>query len=287
MAKFTDFMISPLPIRVIDLKIERSKLKLKGFTVLQFGHLPGRISKRKGASYECWAFSYIVRGKGSFQVDGQQLQRLEAGSLYWEWPGASFDYGPDPNESWDEYYVSFEGTRVNEWLEAGIISPDSVMQIGLDNRWIHKIETIGALLESGIPDNADRAALMVESLIFEFYAVNASRSSFYPSQKPEYVLHVLDDIANSLYQPWNEQQVWERNHLSRSSLRRIVHQNTGYSLNEYVNRLKISEAKKLLTYTSLQIKDIAYKLGFDDAAYFSRLFKKFTGISPNKFREKL
>jgi AraC family transcriptional regulator of arabinose operon len=286
MVKFTDVMISPLPIRVINLKVEPSKLKLKGLTVLQFGHLPGRRSRRKGAAYDYWSFNYIVRGKGSYQIDDGPVQPLEAGSLFWEWPGANFHFGPSADESWDEYYVSFEGTRVREWLESGLLTPYSVTPIGLDNKWIHKIEAIGDLMESVIPENVDRAALLLESLIYEFYFNEASHSTLRHSQKPEFVLRILEDISNSVYQPWNEREVWVRNHISRSTLRRIVHLNTGYSLNEYVNRLKIIEAMKLLTYSTLRIKDISEMLGFEDAAYFSRLFKKFAGMSAIKFRDK-
>lgn len=286
LAVITDTKISPLPMRVIELKVERSKLKLKGLTVTAFGHLPGRRSRRKSALNEYWSFTYIVRGKGSYQIDGQPVQPVRTGSLFWEWPGTAFHFGPDLEEGWDEYYVCFEGSRVKEWLDSGLFNPSSVMQIGSDSKSLHSIETIGSLMDSGIPDNADRAALLVESLVYDFSFKHASRSPFGPSHKPENVLKILDDISTFIYQPWDEQQVWERNHISRSSLRRIVHHNTGYPLNEYVNRLKITEAKKLLTYTTLKIREISTMLGYEDPAYFSRLFHKFVGISAVMFRNR-
>ncbi|HEY0899472.1 MAG: helix-turn-helix domain-containing protein [Daejeonella sp.] len=52
-------------------------------------------------------------------------------------------------------------------------------------------------------------------------------------------------------------------------------------------QLRVStEAKRLLQSTSLSIKEIAFKLGFADHAYFSNFFKSRTGISPTEFREK-
>ncbi|MBD2863929.1 MULTISPECIES: AraC family transcriptional regulator [Paenibacillus] len=288
MTKFLDYVISPLPIRIIDLKVDRSKLKIKGLTPIQFGHLPGRILMRRGAKPESWALTYIVKGRGTFQVGDGPVQRLEAGCLFWEHPDDVFHYGPDPGEDWDEYYVYFEGSRVQEWLENSLLQDtDTVFRIGMDSKWVRKIETIGDYMESGLADNADRAALLLESLIYDFCLANESRkTNDRPSRKPEFTLQILEDIASSLYQTWDERQIWERNHISRSTLRRIVYQNTGYSLNEYVNRLKISEAKKLLRMTSMQIKEISKKLGFEDAAYFSRLFRKFAGMSAAEFRAK-
>lgn len=42
-----------------------------------------------------------------------------------------------------------------------------------------------------------------------------------------------------------------------------------------------------MTYTSLSVKEIAYTLGYEDYPYFSRLFKKETGIAPMEFRKNL
>ncbi|MBX2828563.1 MAG: helix-turn-helix domain-containing protein [Flavobacteriaceae bacterium] len=47
----------------------------------------------------------------------------------------------------------------------------------------------------------------------------------------------------------------------------------------------ILEAKRLLRYTDLSAKEIAYTVGFDDASHLSRLFKKQTGISPSQFKK--
>ncbi|GIP35284.1 AraC family transcriptional regulator [Paenibacillus sp. J2TS4] len=287
MSTFLDDMIGPQPIRIVDLKLERSKLRIKNLTVLQYGHLPGRTLKQKEISYEHWAFTYIVRGKGSVQFNDEPVQRLEEGCLFWEWPGDRFTFGPDSEDGWDEYYITFEGSRVQEWLDNKIVIPGTVLRVGSDRNFIRKIETIGDLIESGIPDNTDRAALLLESLVFDFSVQDANqRAAHSTSKKPEFVLQILEDIASNLYQPWEEQQVWERNHISRSTLRRVVQQNTGYPLNEYVNRLKISEAKKLLRLTTWQIKEISQRLGYQDPAYFSRLFKKYTGTSAADYREK-
>jgi AraC-like DNA-binding protein len=45
------------------------------------------------------------------------------------------------------------------------------------------------------------------------------------------------------------------------------------------------EAKRRLFYTNESVKEIAFRLGYDDYAYFTRLFTKVCGISPTRFRE--
>ncbi|MBD2865103.1 helix-turn-helix domain-containing protein [Paenibacillus oceani] len=70
-----------------------------------------------------------------------------------------------------------------------------------------------------------------------------------------------------------------------STLKRTVKKVTGYPLHEYVHRLKVAEAKKLLISTERTFKVIATALGYRDVFYFSRLFKKYAGMSPRDYKK--
>lgn len=76
----------------------------------------------------------------------------------------------------------------------------------------------------------------------------------------------------------------EISHISESSLRRIFHTSLNMSPKEYINMLKIKRAKLLLKSGSLSVAEISRLIGFEDASYFSRFFKKQTGINPTKYR---
>ena len=69
-------------------------------------------------------------------------------------------------------------------------------------------------------------------------------------------------------------------------LNRICQQTAQKSATQVVHGYFISEAQRLLLHTSLGVSEVAYQLNFEDAAYFSRLFKKSVGVSPKIFREK-
>jgi AraC-like DNA-binding protein len=63
-----------------------------------------------------------------------------------------------------------------------------------------------------------------------------------------------------------------------------VKQTTGKTIRELINERTLSEAKILLKHTNKQASEIAYELGFLEAASFNRFFKKLTGITPLIFR---
>ncbi|MDN5276704.1 MAG: two-component system, response regulator YesN [Clostridiales bacterium] len=56
---------------------------------------------------------------------------------------------------------------------------------------------------------------------------------------------------------------------------------------EYLTMVRMEEAKKLLKDTSLSIVAIASQVGYEDASYFSKVFKKYVGISPAQYRKNL
>ena len=60
---------------------------------------------------------------------------------------------------------------------------------------------------------------------------------------------------------------------------------TGLPFVDYLNRLRIEKSKELLSKTNLSISQIANTVGFNDSNYYSRIFKKYTGIPPKKERE--
>lgn len=74
--------------------------------------------------------------------------------------------------------------------------------------------------------------------------------------------------------------------MTPGQLSRLCRQTLGMSGLDLINARVIHEAQRDLVYTHLPIKQLAADLGFDDDAYFSRFFRKHTGITPTDFRTK-
>jgi YesN/AraC family two-component response regulator len=72
--------------------------------------------------------------------------------------------------------------------------------------------------------------------------------------------------------------------LGYSSIGRIVRNKTGKNVLEYINGLRIEEAKRLLRQTNMNVADIALNVGYNNDQSFSRFFKKFEGVTPGEFR---
>jgi len=64
----------------------------------------------------------------------------------------------------------------------------------------------------------------------------------------------------------------------------LFKQVTGISFKEYLNKVRIEEAKSLLEHTDYSIMEIAVACGYSDQSYFTKVFKKATGITPKQYR---
>ncbi len=72
--------------------------------------------------------------------------------------------------------------------------------------------------------------------------------------------------------------------LSKEHLSRLFKRETGTNLFSYIMELKLNDAKELLSSTEMTLEEIAFKLGFSNGNYFSKVFKKNTGQSPREYR---
>lgn len=76
-----------------------------------------------------------------------------------------------------------------------------------------------------------------------------------------------------------------RLHISETYLSEVLKKTTGFPASYWIQQEVMMEAKRLLSYSQLSVKEIAHELGYEDHSYFSRLFRKVTGVPAMTFRD--
>ncbi len=72
--------------------------------------------------------------------------------------------------------------------------------------------------------------------------------------------------------------------LSASYFSTVFRSETGCTFTDYLIRIRMNQAKELMAHTNLKIYEISSKVGYDNAAYFSAAFKRYTGVSPSEYQ---
>ena len=96
---------------------------------------------------------------------------------------------------------------------------------------------------------------------------------------------VIDYIHSHIYDDISIGQLADVSCLSRGYMVGLFKEKVGMAPQQYINKLKIEKAQLMLLTDDIQIKNVAYELGFTDHSYFIRLFKKITGFTPQNYRE--
>src|SRR3546814_7274151 len=81
-------------------------------------------------------------------------------------------------------------------------------------------------------------------------------------------------------------EIISRSRLAERTFKRLFTAATGLAPIEYVQRLRIEVAKRRLERTATSVEEVGWKVGYESASLFSRLFTRITGMNPHAYRKK-
>lgn len=96
---------------------------------------------------------------------------------------------------------------------------------------------------------------------------------------------VMNRLQNNLSSHFSVDELAHEFGMSRSALSHRFSFEIGETLTGLTNRLRMERAQELIGKSAQPIKEIAFEVGFEDPAYFSKKFRAATGVSPRRFRE--
>lgn len=135
----------------------------------------------------------------------------------------------------------------------------------------------------------NRVSTMLHSFILDVAHEHLLREWTEKKQvtKAEVVAERLIRYMNQNYsKALNSSQIEELFDVNFDYINRIVSKMTGYTVFAYLNVLRINNAKQLIATTDLPFNEIAYYVGIEDRYYFSKLFKKLTGMTATQYYKK-
>lgn len=96
---------------------------------------------------------------------------------------------------------------------------------------------------------------------------------------------VKAEVSNKLNEDLTLERISEKYYINTNYFSKIFKQETGENFVDYKIRKKMEHAKYLLENSRFKIYEISERVGYEDQRYFSRIFKKYTGMQPNEYRE--
>ena len=226
---------------------------------------------------------YLHKGRVRVPMKDGKIQTLHGGSVIIFNPteAPKLSYLSDPIN--ERYYVYFEGTSTEKCLEKLKLADKRYYEVGDLSSQIknfHKI--MDDYKYHSFDDDIYRTTYLLNILTAISNVVNPTQKSYYP----EMYKQILYDIEKHYFEKITLSSLTNKFSISVSTLRRYFKKYADTSPMEYINDLRLEKAKFMLIESDMQISEISYSVGFDDALYFSKFFKNKTGLSPKEFRKK-
>lgn len=227
--------------------------------------------------YDSYVFEYVLDGKGYIEYDDKCVC-VEKGDMYFLNKLRKHIYYSDPNNPYTKIFIVVNGIFVDKLVEAYSISESVIIQ-KIDIKDL--ILNIHNILQKE-PVNYDEISIEILK-IFQLIKNDVHSHSNKKLSVCELIKAYID---NNIFGKINLEFLSQQLNLSISYIERIFKESYGFSPIKYFIDKKIEYACAILVNTTDPISKVSEQLSFNDEKYFSKCFKKRTGITPLQYRKR-
>lgn len=239
---------------------------------------------------------HIEKGRGTHVIDFQPYQ-VKAGSMFFISPGqVHFWQLDEPFEGsvilFNENFLfsqSQEQSLINEldFFHNAVGSPYLLLNSNQDK----SLKEVIRKIENEYKMKSYRYQSMLQSclrmLIIEIQRIINANTDNRNKEQPAIINNFKKMVSENFIKQKAVPYYAKKLTISESHLFNIVKKQTGITPGQIIHNEVIIEAKRQLAHTDFSISEICYKLDFEDPSYFSRFFRRETGMSPKVFRRNI
>lgn len=226
---------------------------------------------------------YIASGKTHFFFDDTE-QILSEGNIVIYQPGERQKYIYYAKEKPEIFWIHFSGTEAKKMLRHYGLTKQNIFHTGTISDLNQIFLEIISELRTQAPYSGELLTLLLQKIL-----LLVSRNTFqsntakgFKSEIDRAIIYFNEHCSKEI----NIESYAKKCHVSVSWFIRSFKKYAGMSPMQYILNARISNAKSLLETSECSIAEISAIVGYDNPMYFSRIFKKQTGLPPLEYRKK-
>ena len=222
---------------------------------------------------------YMISGSMEVLL-GETTVNIKSGDVVIFPPHERYRYYFSGGDSLDYMWVHFTGSYAGRFLEECGLSPlPFCASTANDQKIVRRFKKLFDCYESGDElQKYELSAHLEQIIIAVSKEINATREHRSLERSLRYI-HA--EYMNKISIP----QLAAMENLSNSRYITLFNKQMGISPTSYIIKLRMDAARELLQTTDLSVKQVGILVGYTDAHFFSKLFKKYVGISPKSYSE--
>lgn len=253
--------------------------------VLSFGYEVTEPGKRVGPCVrEKYVLLYVLEGKGTF--NGMELKK---GRGFIVCPHQKHSYVSDAEHPMVYCWVTFAGDGCEDFLqEIGLFKYNQIFSYCFSDRLTAFAIAMADYQPSVASVNEYLMGCLMLLRSFHLESRTESAATEIHTQQEQYVEIAAGYVRNNYHHTeLLISDVASFVGIEKHYLSMLFSSKMGISPKEYLITTRIDKAKQLLADDTLSIQEVARSVGYVDPLYFSRIFKKYVGVSPQAFRKEL
>lgn len=274
-----------IPKPVLKARVQNNEW-LRQLYICSLGYYPKaekHYTYRKKGLPENFLF-YCVDGKGWYKI-GERKYQVSTNEFFMLPQNVEHAYGSDDEHPWSIYWIHFGGESLPELNKMPVVQKffkPTLIKNGGDIA--AQFSKIYKTLELGYSTDNLMYANMCLSYFISLFIHNEKHYTVNASATNDCIDSAILFMQEHIHENLTLEQLSKQYSYSPSRFSSLFRQKTGYAPIDYFIHMKMQKASQHLDFSNRSVKDIAMSMGFDDPYYFSKRFKKITGMSPKKYR---
>lgn len=229
---------------------------------------------------------YCVAGRGELRTKGAN-GAVRAGDVALIPQGVQHAYAADTKQPWTIYWCHFTGETARAFIHhLGYETEHPISAVGVSPTLTANFKSLLSIARTGYSaaafiHAANQLRQILTFLASEIKSVNARNRHNFNLQS------IHNFMLEQIGQPLDLDSLAATSSLSKYHFSSKYKKLTGYPPIKHFLNMKIEHACHLLDSGTMSVKEIAAQVGYDDALYFSRLFRKTVGLSPTEYRRSI
>ncbi len=234
-----------------------------------------------------YVFIYCTDGAGHYRI-GEHEYTVSANQYFILPTGIPHAYASDDTRPWTIYWIHFKGSLAPFYAQSCQTPMDVIPE---KHSRIHDRNALFEEMFNTLKAGYSNENLHYVTSLFHYYLGSLRYLQQYRQATGEtandnnMVAFAIHYMKENVEKHITLQDIANHVDYSPSHFSMLFKKQTGHSPLAYLNLLKIQQACFLLDTTDMKANQICYKIGIDDPYYFSRLFSKIMGMSPQIYRK--